>query len=67
MLRHSVGGGFFCYPYFVSDPLLQSLRPEPEFKDLMKQALDRHDQFKATFFLGAIQLFGAQVTRVSMA
>lgn len=50
MLRHSVGGGFFCYPYFVSDPLLQSLHNEPEFTALMKQALDRHDQFKTTFF-----------------
>jgi serine/threonine protein kinase/tetratricopeptide (TPR) repeat protein len=50
MLRHSVGGGFFCYPYFMRDPLLQSLRPEPEFQTLMKQALDRHQQFKATFF-----------------
>lgn len=50
MLRHSVGGGFFCYPYFVSDPLLQNLHNEPEFTALTKQALDRHDQFKATFF-----------------
>jgi len=50
MLRHSIGGGFFCYPYFVSDPLLQNLRNEPEFTALMKQALDRHEQFKTTFF-----------------
>ena len=50
MLRHSIGGGFFCYPYFLRDPLLQSLRGEPEFQDLMNQALRRHEQFKATFF-----------------
>jgi TolB-like protein/Flp pilus assembly protein TadD len=50
MLRHSIGGGFFCYPYFVRDPLLQSLRGEPEFQELMQQAMHRHDQFKATFF-----------------
>ena len=50
MLRHSIGGGFFCYPYFERDPLLKSLRDEPDFKGLMKQALDRHEQFKATFF-----------------
>jgi serine/threonine-protein kinase len=50
MLHHSVDGGFFCYPYFVRDPLLQSLHDEPEFQTLMKQALQRHDQFKATFF-----------------
>jgi serine/threonine-protein kinase len=50
MLRHSIGGGFFCYPYFVHDPLLQSLRGEPEFQALMEQALQRHEKFKATFF-----------------
>src|SRR5271165_967399 len=50
MLRHSIGGGFFCYPYFVRDPLLQNLRGEPEFQELMKQALRRHEQFKTTFF-----------------
>ncbi len=50
MLHHSVEGGFFCYPYFVRDPLLQSLHDEPEFQSLMKQALQRHNQFKATFF-----------------
>ena len=50
MLRHSIGGGFFCYPYFVRDPLLQTLHDEPEFQTLMKQALDRHRQFKAAFF-----------------
>jgi serine/threonine-protein kinase len=50
MLRHSIGGGFFCYPYFVSDPLLQSLRGEPEFETLINQARQRHEQFKKTFF-----------------
>ena len=50
MLRHSIGGGFFCYPYFVRDPLLQSLRGEPEFQALMNQARQRHEQFKTTFF-----------------
>jgi eukaryotic-like serine/threonine-protein kinase len=50
MLRHSIGGGFFCYPYFVRDPLLQNLRDEPEFQALMSQARQRHEQFKARFF-----------------
>ena len=50
MLRLSIGGGFFCYPYFVRDPLLQNLRNEPEFKTLMNQARQRHDQFKASLF-----------------
>lgn len=50
MLRHSIGGGFFAYPYFVRDPLLQSLRDDAEFQTLMNQALHRHEQFKASFF-----------------
>ena len=50
MLRHSIGGGFFCYPYFVRDPLLQNIRGEAEFETLMNQAKQRHEQFKATFF-----------------
>jgi tetratricopeptide (TPR) repeat protein len=50
MLRHSIGGGFFCYPYFVRDPLLQNLRNEPEFQTLMSQARQRHEEFKAKFF-----------------
>jgi serine/threonine protein kinase/Tfp pilus assembly protein PilF len=50
MLRHSIGGGFFCYPYFVRDPLLESLRGDREFQTLMDQARQRHEQFKKTFF-----------------
>jgi eukaryotic-like serine/threonine-protein kinase len=50
MLRHSIAGGFFCYPYFERDPLLQNLRGEPEFQKLMNEARQRHDQFKTTFF-----------------
>jgi tetratricopeptide (TPR) repeat protein len=50
MLRHSIGGGFFCYSCFVRDPLLQSLHGTAEFQTLMNEALQRHDQFKATFF-----------------
>ena len=46
MLRHSIDGGFFCYPYFVRDPLMESLHGEPEFQQLMQQALRRHEQFK---------------------
>jgi len=50
MLRHSIGGGFFCYPYFMRDPLLQNLRNKAEFQALMSQARQRHEQFKAKFF-----------------
>ena len=50
MLRRSVEGGFFCYPYFESDPLLNNLRKEREFAEIMAQARARHEQFKARFF-----------------
>ena len=50
MLRESIGGGFFCYPYFVRDPLLDNLRHESEFQSLMDQALHRHQEFKRAFF-----------------
>ncbi len=50
MLRHSIGGGFFCYPYFMHDPLLQNLHDDPEFQRLLEEARQRHEQFKSTFF-----------------
>jgi len=50
VLRRSIEGGFFCYPYFLTDPLLASLRDQPEFTAILEQARQRHDQFKARFF-----------------
>jgi len=50
MLHHTVEGGFFCYPYFTTDPLMNSLRKEPEFERLLEQARQRHEEFKAKFF-----------------
>ncbi len=50
MLQRSVEGGFFCYPYFESDPLLNNLRTDPEFAEITAQARERHEQFKARFF-----------------
>lgn len=50
MLSHSIEGGFFPYPYFMRDPLLQSLHGDPEFQSLLTQALHRHTQFESAFF-----------------
>ena len=50
MLSHTIDGGFFCYPYFQTDPLLNNLRKEPEFDRLLEQARHRHENFKAKFF-----------------
>jgi TolB-like protein/Tfp pilus assembly protein PilF len=49
-LQHTIEGGFFCFPCFVSDPLLAALRTDPDFQRLTAEARKRHEQFKARFF-----------------
>jgi DNA-binding winged helix-turn-helix (wHTH) protein/TolB-like protein len=49
VLRHSIENGFFPYPYFATDPLLDSLRNEGEFSRLMDAARQRHEEFKRRF------------------
>ena len=50
MLRLSIENGFFPYPYFMSDPLLDNLRSEAEFQSLMATAQKRYDAFRTAFF-----------------
>jgi DNA-binding winged helix-turn-helix (wHTH) protein/TolB-like protein/Flp pilus assembly protein TadD len=50
LLRMSIDQGFFCYPYFINDPLLDSLRNEAEYGALMEKARARHEGFKQKFF-----------------
>lgn len=50
VLRTSVEAGFFSYPYIADDPLLNHLRLEPEFTEILKVARQRHDAFKKSFF-----------------
>jgi hypothetical protein len=50
VLRRSIAGGFFCYPYFTDDPLLARLRGEKEWAELLALARARHDEFKRKFF-----------------
>ena len=50
MFHRTIEGGFFPYPYFEEDPLLENIRTEPEFGVLMREAQERHEQFKARFF-----------------
>lgn len=45
-----IEAGFFSYPYFVRDPLLNNLRSLPEFPRLMNVARERHEAFKKEFF-----------------
>jgi tetratricopeptide (TPR) repeat protein len=49
LFRQTIQGGFFCYPYFQSDPLLADIRQEPGFADLMEQARRRSQQFRDKF------------------
>jgi tetratricopeptide (TPR) repeat protein len=50
VLRSSVTGGFFSYPYLVTDPLLDRLRDEDDFKTLLAGVRQRHEAFKRRFF-----------------
>jgi tetratricopeptide (TPR) repeat protein len=49
-LRTSVESGFFSYPYLSRDPLLNDLRSEPEFDEILQKARQRHEAFKRAFF-----------------
>ena len=42
-LRSSIDSGFFSYPYFLRDPLLNDLRGLPEFARVMNTARQRHE------------------------
>ncbi len=50
MLRYSIDNGFFSYPYFETDPLLESIRHEPQFTELMNEARTRYEAFRRAFF-----------------
>ncbi len=49
LLRKSIEGGFFCYPYFANDALLANLRGESEFTTLMEMARRRYEEFNRKF------------------
>jgi hypothetical protein len=42
VLKHSIESGFFSYLYFLTDPLLNNFRDEPEFTRIMTTARQRH-------------------------
>jgi len=50
ILERSITNGFFPYPYLATDPMLNSLRSEPQFALLMQAARRRHEAFKQNFF-----------------
>jgi tetratricopeptide (TPR) repeat protein len=50
VLQHSIERGFFPYPYFSSDPLIDVLRGETDFASLMDRARGRYEDFRKKFF-----------------
>ncbi len=50
MMRSSVESGFFSYPYFLADPLLDNVRSLEAFSRIVDGARQRHEAFKARFF-----------------
>jgi tetratricopeptide (TPR) repeat protein len=49
-LRASIEGGFFSYPYIVTDPLLEGLHRDDDFQRQLTAARQRHEAFKRRFF-----------------
>jgi DNA-binding winged helix-turn-helix (wHTH) protein/TolB-like protein len=50
VLRSSVEGGFFPYPYLATDPLLDALRKEHEFAEILNTSHRRYEAFRSRFF-----------------
>jgi tetratricopeptide (TPR) repeat protein len=55
VLRDSVEGGFFPYPYLATDPLLERIRKEPEFAQILTVSLRRYQSFRQHFVSGDAQ------------
>ena len=49
MLSQSIKGGFFCYPYIKEDPLLNSIRDQPDYAVLLEIARKSHEEFRSRF------------------
>lgn len=49
-LRQSVQSGFFSYPYIAADPLLDAVRKEAEFSEILNMSHRRYAAFKGKFF-----------------
>jgi hypothetical protein len=50
MIRYSIDRGFFAYSSLAPDPLLDSIKADPEFAQLITLSRQRHDAFKLKFF-----------------
>ena len=52
VLQSTVDGGYFCYPQLASDPWLDPIRGDAEFKRILHRAQERHQE--------AIEIFKAE-------
>ena len=48
-LRRAVDGGYFNYPFMLTDFYLDSMRDDPEFQIILEQAKEKHLAFKKRF------------------
>jgi hypothetical protein len=49
-LRRAVDGGYFNYPFMLTDSFLDSIREDPEFQKILSEAKEKHLAFKKRFF-----------------
>jgi tetratricopeptide (TPR) repeat protein len=49
-LQRAVDGGFFNYPFMLTDSFLDSVRDDPEFQLILEMAKVKHEAFKKKFF-----------------
>jgi hypothetical protein len=52
LLKSAIEGGYFCYPQMASDPWLDPIRGDAEFKRILETAHTQHQE--------AIAVFGAE-------
>ena len=48
-LRSAVDDGFPCYPWFAADPLLEPVRQDPAYKQLMQELRDRFEAARSRY------------------
>ena len=48
-LKRSASEGFVCYPWYARDPLLNPLRHDPEFRQLLQDLRNNWEAAKARF------------------
>ena len=48
--RRAVDGGYFNYPFILTDFYLDSMRDDPEFQEILAIAKKKHLAFKKRFF-----------------